>query len=222
MQSTGVSVAESWDPKQIASIDEFERELGRLRQRGWLFRGQSRTWGSLVPSIDRPPRELQGRAVKLFMERRSIQAFREDVRRPMNLVVGHRGRKSRWTESAMIKKRDRLLSSSLGAAGRAVGRFLTVDCSRRLYLRDCDFRRFAGTRLRLLVTGFVVLAASNKCRMPCSNSSTAFSKAPSCPTRTMATDKFNSNDGGCNTSTVPLNSFLAIKRAGSSPIPYPD
>jgi hypothetical protein len=41
------------------------------------------------------------------------------------------------------------------------------------YLRDCDFRRFAGTPLRLLVTGFVVLAAPNKCRMPCSNSSTA-------------------------------------------------
>src|SRR5258708_3255898 len=35
------------------------------------------------------------------------------------------------------------------------------------YLRGCDFRRFAGTPLRLLVTGFVVLAASNKCRMPC-------------------------------------------------------
>ena len=31
------------------------------------------------------------------------------------------------------------------------------------YLRDCDFRRFAGTPLRLLVTGFLVLAASNKC-----------------------------------------------------------
>jgi hypothetical protein len=89
-------------------------------------------------------------------------------------------------------------------------------------LRDCDFRRFTGTPLRLLVTGFVVLAASNKCRMPCSNSLTALSKAPSCPTRTIATDKFNSNDGGHNTSTVPMNSFLPIKRAGSSPTPYPD
>jgi len=100
-----------------------------------------------------------------------------------------------------------------------------IDCNRRRsgdYLRDCEFRRFAGTPLRLLVTGFVVLAASNKCRMPCSNSSTALSKAPSCPTRTIATDKCNSNDGGRNTSTVPMNSFLEIKRAGSSPTPYPD
>ena len=90
------------------------------------------------------------------------------------------------------------------------------------YLGDRAARRFAGTLLRLLVTGFLVLAGSNNCRMPCSNSSTALSKAPSCPTRTIATDKCSSNDGGRNTSTVPVNSFLAIKRAGSSPIPYPD
>ena len=54
------------------------------------------------------------------------------------------------------------------------------------YLRDCDFPPIRGHTLQLLVTGFVVLAASNKCRMPCSNSSTALSKAPSCPTRTIA------------------------------------
>jgi hypothetical protein len=90
------------------------------------------------------------------------------------------------------------------------------------YLRDRDFRRFAGAPLRLLVTGFVALAASNKCRMPCSNSSTALSKAPSCPTRTIATDKCNSNDGGRNTSTVSKDLLRAIKRAGSNPSPYPD
>ena len=84
MQRVEVSVAESWDPRPIATVDEFDRELGRLKERGWLFRGQSKTWGSLIPSIDRPPRELQGRAVKLFIERRSIEAFRENVRRPMN------------------------------------------------------------------------------------------------------------------------------------------
>ena len=90
------------------------------------------------------------------------------------------------------------------------------------YLRGRAFRRFARTRLRLLVTGFVASAASNKCRMPCSNSSTALSKAPSCPTRTIATDRRKSNDGGRNTSTVSRQFALAIKRAGSNPIPYPD
>ena len=71
----------------------------------------------------------------------------------------------------------------------------------------CDYsagraaRRFAGTPLRCLVTGFVVSAASNNCRIPCSKCSTAFSKAPSCPTRTIATNRYRSNDGGRNTFT---------------------
>ena len=69
------------------------------------------------------------------------------------------------------------------------------------YLRDCDFRRFAGTPLRLLVMGFGVLAASNNCRNPCANSSTTFPRAPSCPTRTIATDRCRSNDGGRKTFT---------------------
>src|SRR6476620_10867164 len=89
------------------------------------------------------------------------------------------------------------------------------------YLRDRAFRRFAGTPLRLLVTGFLVLAASNKCRMPCSNSPTALSKAPSCPTRTIATDMCNSKDGGRNTSTLSRELFPATNRAGSNPTPYP-
>jgi len=69
------------------------------------------------------------------------------------------------------------------------------------YLGGRAARRFAGTPLRCLVTGFVVSAASNNCRNPCANSSTAFPKAPSCPTRTIATDRCRSNDGGRNTFT---------------------
>lgn len=69
------------------------------------------------------------------------------------------------------------------------------------YLRGRDFRRFPGPPLRLLVTDFVVLAASNNSRNPCANSSTAFSRAPSCPTRTIATDRCSSNDGGRKTFT---------------------
>src|SRR5437868_14794262 len=89
------------------------------------------------------------------------------------------------------------------------------------YLGGRAFRRFAGTLLRLLVTGFLVLAALNKCRMPCSNSPTALSKAPSCPTRTIATAMCNSKDGGRNTSTLSRELFPAINRAGSNPTPYP-
>src|SRR5277367_2502097 len=87
------------------------------------------------------------------------------------------------------------------------------------YLRGLASRRFAGTPLGCLVTGSGVSAASNNCRNPCSNSSTAFPKAPSCPTRTIATDRCRSNDGGRNTFTESMERFLAIKRAGSSPTP---
>src|SRR5579862_3391338 len=72
------------------------------------------------------------------------------------------------------------------------------------YLGRRAARRFAGTPLRCLVTGFVVSAVSNNCRNPCSNSSTAFPKAPSCPARTIATDGCRSNDGGRNTFTASM------------------
>src|SRR5215467_5422339 len=85
---------------------------------------------------------------------------------------------------------------------------------RQNYLGGRGARRFAGTLLRLLVTGFFVFAASNNCRMPSSNSSTAFSKAPSCPTRTIATDRRRSKEGGRKTFTGLNERFLAIKRAG--------
>src|SRR6476619_2152557 len=69
------------------------------------------------------------------------------------------------------------------------------------YLGGRAARRFAGTPLRCLVTGFLVSAASNSCRNPYANCSTAFSKAPSCATRAIATDRCSSNDGGRNTFT---------------------
>src|SRR5580698_2116158 len=87
------------------------------------------------------------------------------------------------------------------------------------YLGGRAARRFAGTPFRRLVTGFGVSAASNNCRNPCSNNSTAFPNAPSCPTRTIATNRCRSNDGGRNTFTESIERFLAIKRAGSSPTP---
>ncbi len=87
------------------------------------------------------------------------------------------------------------------------------------YLRGRAFRRFERSRLRLVVTAFVVPALSNNCRIPCSNSSTALSRAPSCPTRTIATDMCKSNEGGRRTSTMSRASFPAMKREGSSPTP---
>src|SRR5579863_7310822 len=87
------------------------------------------------------------------------------------------------------------------------------------YLRGRATRRFTGACLRLLDKDLLVSAASNNCRNLCSNSSTAFPKAPSCATRTIAMDGCRSNDGGCMTFTVSIERLLAIKRAGSSPTP---
>ena len=103
----------------------------------------------------------------------------------------------------------RYLDGSAGAAAFSIGHDnpeVNAAIASQLaqvgdYLGGRAARRFAGTTLRCLVTGFLVSAASNNCRNPCANSSTAFPKAPSCPTRTIATDRCRSNDGGRNTFT---------------------
>jgi hypothetical protein len=82
--------------------------------------------------------------------------------------------------------------------------FLQTLALRGDYLRDCDFRRCAGTPSRPLFMGFGVSATSSNCRNLCSNSSTAFPKAPSCPARTIATAGRKSNDGGRNTFTASI------------------
>ena len=103
----------------------------------------------------------------------------------------------------------RYLDGSAGAAAFSIGHDnpeVNAAIASQLaqvgdYLGGRAARRLAGTTLRCLVTGFLVSAASNNCRNPCANSPTAFPKAPSCPTRTIATDRCRSNDGGRNTFT---------------------
>jgi len=51
-----------------------------LRGKRWLCRGQPEPYGSLIPSIDRPPRESLCRVQKLNLERRAINLFRQTVR----------------------------------------------------------------------------------------------------------------------------------------------
>ena len=74
-----------WEPKRIESIVRFEAELAPFHN--WLFRGQSKAWGQLVPSIDRPPRSELNRRTKLSLERHAIEAFRRHVRLPANQSV---------------------------------------------------------------------------------------------------------------------------------------
>jgi hypothetical protein len=56
------------------------RVLTDLQGKRWLFRGQSRCYGHLVPSIDRDSRRDLSRAQKLALERSSIDIFRSSVR----------------------------------------------------------------------------------------------------------------------------------------------
>jgi len=97
--------------------------------------------------------------------------------------------------------------SRMAVENRGQNSFKTAQLQQAMsgdYLGGRAARRFAGTPLRCLVMGFVVSAASNNCRNRCSNHSTAFPKAPSCPARTTAMDGCKSNDGGRNIFTVSI------------------
>lgn len=68
-----------WEPEVVRSVGDLESTVLPLEAAGWLFRGQSRVHGELVPSIDRGVLGGLGRAVKLILERRSIEAFRQNL-----------------------------------------------------------------------------------------------------------------------------------------------
>ena len=69
-----------WSATKLTSATKALDVLTELRGRRWLCRGQSRSYGGLVPSIDREPREALARREKLRLERRSIDLFRSTAR----------------------------------------------------------------------------------------------------------------------------------------------
>jgi hypothetical protein len=69
-----------WKTSTLASDAEVLAVLLDLRGRQWLHRGQSRPYGSLVPSIDRDKLASLPRAEKLARERSSINLFRATAR----------------------------------------------------------------------------------------------------------------------------------------------
>jgi hypothetical protein len=73
-------MSSGWNPTTLDSVAKLEKELSQLEARGWLFRGQSKARGSLVPSIDRPPLDVASRAAKLELERQSIEIFRRSLK----------------------------------------------------------------------------------------------------------------------------------------------
>jgi hypothetical protein len=73
-------MSHSWNTTTFTSEAEAIYVLTELRGNQWLCRGQSHRYNSLVPSIDRKPRQNLSRPEKLTLERQSIDIFRSTAR----------------------------------------------------------------------------------------------------------------------------------------------
>ena len=73
-------VASSWPTTLLNSVDETARILIDLKGKRWLSRGQSKRYGTLMPSIERGALSDLPRSEKLRLERESIDIFRATVR----------------------------------------------------------------------------------------------------------------------------------------------
>ena len=71
---------DSWNTTPLITESDVLQKLTDLRGRQWLCRGQSKCYDSLVPSIDRKPRQQLSRVEKLTLEGRSIDLFRSTAR----------------------------------------------------------------------------------------------------------------------------------------------
>src|SRR5215813_824398 len=73
-------MSDNWNSTILNSEAEVGQLLIELRGKRWLCRGQSKPYGTLVPSLDREERRHLSRQEKLIFERRSIDIFRSTAR----------------------------------------------------------------------------------------------------------------------------------------------
>jgi hypothetical protein len=73
-------MSRDWNTTVLASLPEALGVLADLHRKAWLWRGQAKTHGCFVPSIDRDPRSAFTRLRKLELERQSIDLFRRTAR----------------------------------------------------------------------------------------------------------------------------------------------
>jgi hypothetical protein len=69
-----------WKTTPLDSENDIFDLLTELRAKRWLGRGQSKPYGNLMPTIDRPPFDNVPRREKLILERQSIDIFRSTAR----------------------------------------------------------------------------------------------------------------------------------------------
>jgi hypothetical protein len=77
--STGMQENLDWKVTTLTSEAEVFQALAELRGQWWLCRGQSKCYGSLLPTIDRDSLKGLSRIEKLTLERQSIDLFRSTV-----------------------------------------------------------------------------------------------------------------------------------------------
>ena len=77
--STNVQNNHDWKVSTLRSEAEVFQVLVELCGQRWLCRGQSKCYGSLLPTIDRDPFKKLSRIEKLNLERQSIDLFRSTV-----------------------------------------------------------------------------------------------------------------------------------------------
>lgn len=70
----------SWPTTEVETLEQLMETLLGLHGRRWVFRGQARTHGTLIPSIDRKPLDQLSRAKKLALERQALDTFRATAR----------------------------------------------------------------------------------------------------------------------------------------------
>ena len=73
-------MAPQWKTKTLKTVEDILDALFELQGKRWLCRGQSRAYGTLIPSIDRSPRRRLDRTEKLALERRCINVFRSHTK----------------------------------------------------------------------------------------------------------------------------------------------
>ncbi|MFZ5864089.1 MAG: FRG domain-containing protein [Nitrospirota bacterium] len=73
-------MAHRWPTTNLNSEVDVLQVCAELRGKRWLCRGQSKCYGSLIPSIDHEPRHTLSRSEKLSLERQSIDVFRSTAK----------------------------------------------------------------------------------------------------------------------------------------------
>ena len=72
-------MAHNWTTTKLTNIQEVKELIQSMSGNGWMYRGQSKRFNMLIPSIDRGPYQNFSRLEKLDLERSSIEAFQTNA-----------------------------------------------------------------------------------------------------------------------------------------------